>query len=86
MHEQLIERKAMVAAGDIRADAFSIMVKANQDESTYKLDDEEVVRPGQISRHNGHQENLRSATLSFSCSRVTVCSRLFSWGQIFNIA
>ncbi|KAJ7892769.1 cytochrome P450 [Mycena olivaceomarginata] len=55
MHEQLIERKAMVAAGDIRADAFSIMVKANQDETTYKLDDEEVIGNTFLFLFAGHE-------------------------------
>ncbi|KAJ7359260.1 cytochrome P450 [Mycena albidolilacea] len=60
MHEQLIERKAMVAAGDIRADAFSIMVKANQDESTYKLDDEEVIGNTFIFLFTGHETTASS--------------------------
>lgn len=45
MQEQVVERKALVAAGDKRADAFTIMVKANEDESSkYQLDDQELVR------------------------------------------
>ena len=46
MHEQVVERKAEVAAeagGDDRADAFTLLVKSNQDESSkYQLDDQEL--------------------------------------------
>jgi hypothetical protein len=46
MHEQVTERKAEVAAaagGNTRADAFTMLVKANQDESSkYQLDDQEL--------------------------------------------
>jgi hypothetical protein len=48
MHEQVVERKAEVAAavgGNTRADAFTMLVKANQDESSkYQLDDDELAR------------------------------------------
>jgi cytochrome P450 len=50
MYEQVSQRKAVVPAGDMRADAFTIMVKANQDESKYKLDDQELVRLAQTFR------------------------------------
>jgi hypothetical protein len=45
MREQVAERKAQVAAGgDLSADAFTMLVKANQDESSkYQLDDQELV-------------------------------------------
>ncbi|KAF7344606.1 hypothetical protein MSAN_01942800 [Mycena sanguinolenta] len=44
MQEQVAQRKALVAAGDTRADAFTIMVKSNQDESSkYQLDDGELI-------------------------------------------
>ncbi|KAF7344595.1 hypothetical protein MSAN_01941600 [Mycena sanguinolenta] len=40
MQDQVTERKGMVAAGDKRTDAFTTMVKSNQDESSkYQLDD-----------------------------------------------
>jgi hypothetical protein len=45
MQKQVAERKAEVAAGNTRADAFTMLVKANQDESSkYQLDDQELVR------------------------------------------
>ncbi|KAJ7222844.1 cytochrome P450 [Mycena haematopus] len=45
MRSQIAERKADVAAGSTRADAFTMLIKANQDESTkYQLDDQELVR------------------------------------------
>lgn len=46
MRDQVTDRKAEVAAGgDTRADAFTMLVKANQDESSkYQLDDDELVR------------------------------------------
>ncbi|KAJ6470065.1 cytochrome P450 [Mycena vitilis] len=45
MHAQVVERKALVAAGDTRADAFTMLVKANQDESSkFQLDDDELAR------------------------------------------
>jgi hypothetical protein len=44
MQEQVVERKAEVAAGNQRPDAFTMLVKANQDESSkYQLDDQELV-------------------------------------------
>jgi hypothetical protein len=47
MQEQVTERKLEVAAapgGDTRADAFTRLVKSNQDESSkYQLDDQELV-------------------------------------------
>ncbi|KAJ7485346.1 cytochrome P450 [Mycena latifolia] len=45
MQDQVAERKAEVAGGgDIRADAFTMLVKANQDESSkYQLDDQELI-------------------------------------------
>ncbi|KAJ7269928.1 cytochrome P450, partial [Mycena rebaudengoi] len=45
MREQVAERKTQVAAGgDLSADAFTMLVKANQDESSkYQLDDQELV-------------------------------------------
>jgi hypothetical protein len=44
MQEQVVERKAEVAAGNQRPDAFTMLVKANQDEtSKYQLDDQELV-------------------------------------------
>ncbi len=44
MQQQVTERKAEVAAGNTRADAFTMLVKANQDEAgKYQLDDQELV-------------------------------------------
>ncbi|KAF7360370.1 hypothetical protein MVEN_00766700 [Mycena venus] len=44
MQEQVVQRRALVAAGDTRADVFTIMVKSNQDESSkYQLDDDELI-------------------------------------------
>jgi cytochrome P450 len=45
MREQVAERKAKVAAGgDLSPDAFTTLVKANQDESSkYQLDDQDRV-------------------------------------------
>jgi cytochrome P450 len=44
MKEQVAERKVSVAAGDTRADVFTTLVKANQDESgKLQLDDQELV-------------------------------------------
>ncbi|KAF8138095.1 cytochrome P450, partial [Mycena galopus ATCC 62051] len=45
MQEEVAERKRSVAAGDTRADALTIMVKSNQNESSkYQLDDQELVQ------------------------------------------
>ncbi|KAJ7359256.1 cytochrome P450 [Mycena albidolilacea] len=56
MQEQVVERKALVAAGDKRADAFTIMVKANEDESTkYRLDDQELIGNIFVLLFAGHE-------------------------------
>ncbi|KAJ6595778.1 cytochrome P450 [Mycena vulgaris] len=50
MQEQVTERKAEVSAGNTRADAFTMLVKANQNESSkYQLDDQELI--GNKLRH-----------------------------------
>ncbi|KAF7344610.1 hypothetical protein MSAN_01943300 [Mycena sanguinolenta] len=71
MQEQVVERKALVAAGDIRADAFTMLVKANQEESgKYPLNDDELASlafPG----FNPADTVLRSEMFSSSCSQVT---------------
>jgi hypothetical protein len=44
MQEQITERKAQISAGNTPADAFSMLVKANQDEaSKYQLENDELV-------------------------------------------
>ncbi|KAJ7100252.1 cytochrome P450, partial [Mycena belliarum] len=69
MQDQLTERKAQVAAsGDTGADAFTMLVKANQDESTkYQLDDEEVIGNVFLLMFAGHETTAHTlaATLGF---------------------
>ncbi|KAF7342838.1 hypothetical protein MSAN_01999800 [Mycena sanguinolenta] len=44
MRAHIVERKANVATGSTRANALTMLVKANQDESTkYQLDDQELI-------------------------------------------
>ncbi|KAJ6472539.1 cytochrome P450 [Mycena sanguinolenta] len=68
MRAQIVERKADVAAGSARADAFTMLVKANQDESTkYQLDDEELIGNIFILMFAGHETTASTlaATLAF---------------------
>ncbi|KAF8135992.1 cytochrome P450 [Mycena galopus ATCC 62051] len=61
MKEQVAERKASVAAGDKRADAFTLMVKANQDESSkYQLDDQELIGNIFLFLFAGHETTANS--------------------------
>jgi len=65
MREQVTERKALVAAGDTRADAFTIMVKANQDElSKYQLDDQELIGNIFIFLFAGHETTANSLAVT----------------------
>ncbi|KAJ7269943.1 cytochrome P450 [Mycena rebaudengoi] len=69
MREQIAERKARVAAGgDLSADAFTMLVKANQDESSkYQLDDQELIGNVFVFMFAGHETTAHSfaATLGF---------------------
>ncbi|KAJ7662974.1 cytochrome P450, partial [Mycena rosella] len=70
MQEQVTERKAEVSAGNTRADAFTMLVKANQDEAgKYQLDDQELVRIGNVFlfMFAGHETTAHTlaATLGF---------------------
>ncbi|KAF8135993.1 cytochrome P450 [Mycena galopus ATCC 62051] len=65
MKEQVAERKASVAAGDKRADAFTIMVKANEDESSkYKLDDQELIGNVFVFLFAGHETTANSLAVT----------------------
>ncbi|KAJ7719189.1 cytochrome P450 [Mycena maculata] len=71
MQQQVSERKADVAAaveGNTRADAFTMLVKANQDESgKYQLDDQEVAGNVFLFMFAGHETTAHSlaGTLGF---------------------
>ncbi|KAJ7468034.1 cytochrome P450 [Mycena latifolia] len=69
MHDQVIERKAEVAAGvDTRADAFTMLIKANQDESgKYQLDDDEIIGNVFLFMFAGHETTAHTlaGTLGF---------------------
>ncbi|KAK7044658.1 cytochrome P450 [Favolaschia claudopus] len=71
MREQIAERKAQVAmgnAGGMRSDAFTMLVKANQDESSkYQLDDEELIGNIFVLLLAGHEttSHTLAATLGF---------------------
>ncbi|KAJ7485307.1 cytochrome P450 [Mycena latifolia] len=69
MQDQVIERKAEVAGGgDTRADAFTRLVKSNQDESSkYQLDDQELIGNVFLFMFAGHETTAQTlaATLGF---------------------
>ncbi|KAF8138090.1 cytochrome P450 [Mycena galopus ATCC 62051] len=68
MQEQVIEKKGLVASGDTRADAFTMLVKANQDESSkYRLEDEELIGNVFLFMFAGHETTAHTlaATLGF---------------------
>ncbi|KAJ7927562.1 cytochrome P450 [Mycena leptocephala] len=68
MKEQVAERKVSVAAGDTRADVFTTLVKANQDESgKLQLDDQELIGNVFIFLFAGHDTTAHTlaATLGF---------------------
>ncbi|KAF7344593.1 hypothetical protein MSAN_01941400 [Mycena sanguinolenta] len=64
MQDQVTERKGMVAAGDKRADMFTIMVKSNQDESSkYQLDDSELIGNVFVMLFAGHETTANSLAI-----------------------
>ncbi|KAJ7158318.1 cytochrome P450 [Mycena crocata] len=69
MQDQVTERKAEVAAGgETRADAFTLLIKANQDESSkYQLDDTELIGNVFLFMFAGHETTAHTlaATLGF---------------------
>ncbi|KAF8135969.1 cytochrome P450, partial [Mycena galopus ATCC 62051] len=68
MCEQVAERKAEVAAGTMRSDAFTMLVKANQDESCkYQLDDQELIGNIFVLLFAGHETTAHTlaGTLGF---------------------
>ncbi|KAJ7686679.1 cytochrome P450 [Mycena rosella] len=69
MQDQVTERKAEVAlGGDTRADAFTMLVKANQDEAgKYQLDDRELIGNVFLFMFAGHETTAHSlaGTLGF---------------------
>ncbi|KAJ7108469.1 cytochrome P450 [Mycena epipterygia] len=69
MRDQVTDRKAEVAAGgDTRADAFTMLVKANQDESSkYQLDDDELIGNIFLFMFAGHETTAHTlaGTLGF---------------------
>ncbi|KAF7360365.1 hypothetical protein MVEN_00766200 [Mycena venus] len=69
MRDQVAERKAEVAAGNsTRADAFTMLVKANQDESSkYQLDDGELIGNIFVLLFAGHETTAHTlaGTLGF---------------------
>ncbi|KAJ6588862.1 cytochrome P450 [Mycena capillaripes] len=68
MQEQVVERKASVAAGDTRADVFTTMVQANQNESgKFQLDDQELIGNIFLFLFAGHDTTAHTlaATLGF---------------------
>ncbi|KAJ7158345.1 cytochrome P450 [Mycena crocata] len=81
MQAQVTERKAEVAAGgDMRADAFSTMVKASQDESSkYRLDDEELIGNVFLFMFAGHETTAHSlaGTLGFMAIHEEIQDEVF---------
>ncbi|KAJ7185585.1 cytochrome P450 [Mycena filopes] len=66
MQDQVVERKATVAAGDLSADAFTMLVKANQDESSkYQLDDAELIGNVFLFMFAGHETTAHSLAATF---------------------
>ncbi|KAJ6627792.1 cytochrome P450 [Mycena sp. CBHHK59/15] len=69
MQGQVTERKAEVASGgDTRADAFTMLVKANQDESSkFQLDDSELIGNVFLFMFAGHETTAHTlaGTLAF---------------------
>ncbi|KAJ7485344.1 cytochrome P450 [Mycena latifolia] len=68
MQEQVTERKAEVSAGNIRPDAFTMLVKANLDESSkYQLDDQELIGNVFLFMFAGHETTAHTlaGTLGF---------------------
>jgi len=66
MHEQVAERKVDVSAGGPSVDAFTTLVKANQDESTkYQLDDEELIGNVFLFMFAGHETTAHSLAATF---------------------
>ncbi|KAF7344598.1 Cytochrome P450 [Mycena sanguinolenta] len=75
MQDQVTERKGMVASGDKRADAFTIMVKSNQDESSkYQLDDSELIGNVFVMLFAGHETTANSlaVTLGYMAIREDI--------------
>ncbi|KAJ7759554.1 cytochrome P450 [Mycena metata] len=69
MQQQVTERKAEVAAGSTRADAFTMLVKANQDEAgKYQLDDQELIGNVFLFMFAGHETTAHTlaGTLGFT--------------------
>ncbi|KAJ6488028.1 cytochrome P450 [Mycena sanguinolenta] len=65
MQDQVTERKGLVAAGDKRADVFTIMVRANGDESSkYQLDDSELIGNVFIMLFGGHETTANSLAVT----------------------
>ncbi|KAJ7512693.1 cytochrome P450 [Mycena galericulata] len=68
MQEQVAERKAEVAAGHTRPDVFTMLVKANQDESSkHRLDDDELIGNIFVFLFAGHETTAHTlaGTLGF---------------------
>ncbi|KAJ7266970.1 cytochrome P450 [Mycena haematopus] len=72
MQEQVVERKALVAAGDTRADAFTMLVKANQDESSHETTAHTFAATlGFMAVHEEIQEEVFEQIISVvGCNRV----------------
>ncbi|KAF8138092.1 cytochrome P450, partial [Mycena galopus ATCC 62051] len=67
MEEQVSERKRSVAAGDMRSDVFTLMVKSNQDESSkYQLDDQELIGNIFILMFAGHETTANSLAVTMA--------------------
>jgi hypothetical protein len=87
MKTQVMERKAVIGsiapserkAGTTQTDVFTMLVKANEDEGKFKLDDEELVRwtfPQSFFFGNLLSLRCRLAMSSLCCLLVMVSNRL----------
>ncbi|KAJ6488014.1 cytochrome P450, partial [Mycena sanguinolenta] len=65
MQEQVHERKALLAAGDMRSDVFTMMVGANQDPlNKYQLDDTELIGNVFLLMLAGHETTANSLAVT----------------------
>ncbi|KAJ7927567.1 cytochrome P450 [Mycena leptocephala] len=86
MQEQVVERKAEVAAGNQRPDAFTMLVKANQDESSkYQLDDQELIGNIFLFMFAGHETtgHTLAGTLGFMAIHDDIQEEVFE--QIISV-
>ncbi|CAK5274668.1 unnamed protein product [Mycena citricolor] len=68
MLKQVAERKALIAAGVSNKDAFTLLVKANEEETGSRvLDDSELIGNVFLFLFAGHETTARSLTATLAC-------------------